>query len=73
MPDGLEARHVDADLGDDCGSHDVTHARDLGQPLRGSAKGLEAFANLLVDAVDGGLERVGLSKMEGVDLILSIA
>lgn len=64
MGDRLEARHVDADLRDDRGGDDVADAGDLGQPVCGGTKGLEAFAHLLVDLVDGLLERVGLSEVQ---------
>ena len=64
MGGGLEARHVDADFGDDNMRGDVAHARHRTHELSGLAKGLEAGTDLLFDRGNGAVQRVDVLEKQ---------
>jgi hypothetical protein len=61
---GWEARHVDADLGDDDGRGDVADTGDRSQSESGLAKGFEPIADLRVNLGNRRIDGIGLSEVD---------
>src|ERR1700704_542322 len=64
MPCGWKAAHVDADLGDDDLSAEITDAWMGAQQAYGLTERVEIAVYCLVDLEDGRLERVDLAQMQ---------
>ena len=64
MPGGCEAAHVDADLGDDDLSAEITDAWVGAQQAYGLTERGEGTVHLRVDLEDGGLECVDLAQVQ---------
>jgi len=60
----FEARHVDADFGNQGVGRDLTHAGHGAYESRCLAKGFEASAHLLFDGGDRAIGRVDVSKVQ---------
>ena len=64
MACGWEAAHVDADLGDDDLSTQITQARMRAQQADHLAKRVEITVHLRVNLPNGGIERINLAQMQ---------
>ena len=64
MPCGWKAAHVDADLGDDDLSAEITDAWMGAQQADRLAKRVEITVHLCVNFTNGGIERIDLAQMQ---------
>jgi hypothetical protein len=69
---GREARHIDADLGDDDSGRDVADAGDRGQWETGLAKGLEPIADLRLNLGNRRVDGIGLGEVDAQQQALVI-
>jgi hypothetical protein len=64
MARGWKAAHIDANLGDDDLSAEITEAWMGAQQAHGLAERVEIAVHLLVDLDDGGFKRVDLAQVQ---------
>ena len=64
MPSGREAAHVDANLGNDDLSAEITDAWMGAQQAHGLTERVEIAVHLRVDLEDGGIVRINLAQMQ---------
>ncbi len=64
MAGGGEPAHIDADLGNDDLSGQVTDARDGPQQADRLAERVEVAVHLRVDGGDGGIKRINLAQVQ---------